>query len=640
MIPINSRKIKWQHELFIFAVILTALPALMLGLKIIDKSETEITHGINLQLTNIADNVSNEINLFFISQLEKQYLLKKSIENENLGVNEKVALIVSSVSSMDEIISMSLIFKENENYSSAIQTHKENLDSLSASDKAELNALVSNSIEVGKSLIESDERFGNPVYLKNLDQWFVYSQLSVVIDGVPEGHLVSLISLTSLRKRLENPKYNQIGSIAIANTEGELIFNRNDSLVSGEIMDDAIRLLNGNSRVTNISKYTKGEKEYVSSIAFAKNVKWVVIAIEDYEHAYLFVSNLNKTMILWMIIGSSIAMLFGFLVTIRIKKPINHLVDKAKQISKGNFDIHVDYKLDDSIGTLGNTMESMSKSLKDSFNEIEKQNIKLEEYSKTLEEKVLDRTKKLKETNNDLQKAYLKVLDLNNEKNEFLGIAAHDLKNPLVAIKGFGEIIKADETLERSELEEFAKTIIESSERMFDIITSLLDINKIEEGRVEVKYELNSANKLVENLVTQNTEAALKKGIKLNFNKLANDITFPSDKTLLSQVLDNFISNGIKFSPANKDVDINIIARNRSIVFEVKDFGPGLSEEDKSKLFQKFSKLSARPTAGEHSTGLGLSISKKIAEMLGGTIEVYSKLGDGASFSLVIPIDS
>jgi signal transduction histidine kinase len=279
----------------------------------------------------------------------------------------------------------------------------------------------------------------------------------------------------------------------------------------------------------------------------------------------------------------------------------------------------------------------MSKSLKSSFLEIEKQNLELEEYSKTLEQKVLDRTEKLKETNNDLQKAYLQVLELNNEKNEFLGIAAHDLKNPLVAIKGFGEIIQTDSTLERSELEEFAKTIVESSERMFDIITSLLDINRIEEGRIEINYETNSANKLLESLVTQNSEAANNKGITLKYNKIIDDVLFNTDKTLFLQVMDNFISNGIKFSPFNKNIDINVIDKNDSVVFEVKDYGPGLSDDDKSKLFQKFSKLSARPTAGEHSTGLGLSISKKIAEMLGGDIEVISELGKGASFSLVIP---
>ncbi len=72
--PKTSRRIKWQHELIIFAVILTALPALLLGLKIIDKTKAEITHGINLQLTNIADNVSNEINVFFVNQFEKQFL--------------------------------------------------------------------------------------------------------------------------------------------------------------------------------------------------------------------------------------------------------------------------------------------------------------------------------------------------------------------------------------------------------------------------------------------------------------------------------------------------------------------------------------------------------------------------------------
>ena len=633
----TNYKIKWQHILVIFAIVLAVLPALVIGLNLISKTEQELTHSVNLQLTNIANNVSNEINFFFVDQLEKQYLIKKSVENENLGVNEKVALIVSAVSSINELISIELIFKEKNGFTTAIQSQKALVDSLISSKNNELSELIKNKDDVANKLISQNKQFGNPLYIKSLNHWCIYSILPVEINDAPDAYLLSLLDLSMLEKKLSRPSYSGAGSIIITNVQGESIFNSLDSLTNQDIVSDAINMLKGNARVTEVSSYVMGNEKFVFSAAFTENIKWVVIAIENYNHAYSLVRDMDKTMRIWIVLGIAFAILLGILTTHRIRKPINHLVKKAQELSNGNFDIVVDYKLDDSIGLLGTTMEAMGKSLKNSFLKIEKQNVELEEYSKSLENKVVERTQKLKETNNDLQKAYLQVLELNNEKNEFLGIAAHDLKNPLVAIKGFGEIIQHDDKLTREDLEEFAGTIVESSERMFDIITSLLDINKIEEGKVNIKYEVASANEIVSTLINQNIESAKKKKIIITFNPLEEDSEFNTDRTLLSQVLDNFISNAIKFSSIGKSIEINIIDSLKSIIFEVNDNGPGISDHDKLNLFKKFAKLSARPTAGEHSTGLGLSISKKITEMLGGDIFVESNLGSGAKFIIKLP---
>ncbi|MCF6270141.1 MAG: ATP-binding protein [Melioribacteraceae bacterium] len=633
----TNYKIKWQHVLIIFAIVLAVLPALIIGLNLISKTEQELTHSVNLQLTNIANNVSNEINFFFVDQIKKQYLIKKSVENESLGANEKVALIISAVSSIDELVSIALVFKERTGLTTAIQSQKAFVDSLDSDKNKEIFDVIGNMEKVADELISGDKQFGNPIYIKSLDYWCIYSILPVKLNETPDAYLVSLINLSSLEENLSKPSYSGTGSIIITNVHGESIFNSIDSLTNQNIVSDAIDMLKGNARVTQVSSYVKDDEKFVFSASFTKNIKWVVIAIENYNKAYSLVTDMNKTMSIWIILGIALAILFGILTIHRIRKPINHLVEKAKELSNGNFDIKVDYKLDDSIGTLGATMESMGKSLKNSFIKIEKQNIELEDYNKTLENKVLDRTQKLKETNDDLQKAYTQVLELNNEKNEFLGIAAHDLKNPLVAIKGFGEIIQHDDKLTREDLEEFAGTIVESSERMFDIITSLLDINRIEEGRIEIKYDVVSANGMVEKLITQNLTIATKKDIALNFKKLEPDVKFETDEALVLQVLDNFLSNAIKFSPKGKWIDVNMNNSKGYISIAVKDNGPGLNENDKLRMFKKFVKLSATPTDGENSTGLGLSIAKKITEMLGGDILVESEVGNGATFAIKLP---
>ncbi len=630
-------RLKWQHELIIFAILLTTIPALVIGISLIKKTKQDLTQNINSQLANISNNVSNEINLFFVDQIEKQYLIKKSIESEELGGNEKVALIISAVSSIDEVTSISLLFKEKDTLTTALQSEKAFIDSLDTNSKEELLGLIANKIDVANNLLREKRKFGNPIFIESLDKWFIYSILEVNIHDAPEAYLVSLLDLSYLQKRLQKKIYTEVGNIVVTNMYGESIFNSIDSLTNKAIVSDAVNMLKGNARVTEVSSYSQNDEKFVVSISFTENINWVVIAIEDYNKAYTVVNEMNSTMRTWILIGVSLAMLVGLLITARIRKPINHLVDKAKDISRGNYDIEVDYKLNDSIGTLGSTMESMSRSIQNSFVKIEKQNKELEEYSKTLEDKVTARTQKLKETNDDLQKAYLQVLELNNEKNEFLGIAAHDLKNPLVAIKGFGSIIRDDKNLSEDQLSEFADDIVQSSERMFDIITSLLDINKIEEGRVDINYEQVSTTEIVKTILVQNLESAAKKNISINFAEPNPDIYLETDRDLVLQIFDNILSNAIKFSPKGKSIEIKIAREGDFINMIVKDNGPGISDKDKLNLFKKFTKLSARPTGGENSTGLGLSIAKKIAEMLGGDILVSSKLGEGAEFKIVLP---
>jgi len=635
----NKFHIKWLHKLYIFAILIAVVPALFISLTLKGKTEQEITQFINTELTIIADDVAKEINDFFLNQLEKQSLLKKSLENEDLGSNEKVSLVVSAVKTIDELVSISIIFYENGSYSPAIQTRKSFFDSLLAAHNPAAAKLINDQIRITELLTKEGRQFGNPVFIKGLNEWFIYLALPVNILNAPKAFLVSIISLDRLRKRLSNPKYSQVGSILIADANGNSIIADLTPAVNQSIINNTVELLKGKMRVTQVTNYTVNGKKIVVSTAFPENVKWVVIATEDYDSAYSLVGEFDKAIYLWLFIGIILAVGAALFLSDRIKKPIQELGKKADQIAGGDFDIKINYKVNDSIGKLGSSMEFMSKSLKENFQKIARQKAELEEYSKTLEHKVAERTRKLSETNKSLEKAYQQVLELNLEKNEFLGIAAHDLKNPLTAIKGFGEIIIGDKTLERDDLERYADIIVKSSERMFEIITSLLDINRIEEGKVEVKYMEVSANGLAKSIIKQNSKAAAEKEITINKNLLEEDLEFLTDPSLTMQILDNFISNAIKFSPKGKDIVVKITADEKSVAFSVKDNGPGLSDEDKSKLFTKFAKLSARPTGGEHSTGLGLSIVKKITEMLGGEIRVESELRKGAEFILILPRD-
>lgn len=229
---------------------------------------------------------------------------------------------------------------------------------------------------------------------------------------------------------------------------------------------------------------------------------------------------------------------------------------------------------------------------------------------------------------------------LNQEKNEFLGIASHDLKNPLSVIRMEAEyILSRLDSLSRDELLQFMSNIRESSLRMFALVEELLNVNAIEQGTLSSNIQPCDVEQIVRIVVMQQMEHARRKNIAIDVDcqKLSMAL---ADEVQLQQVVDNLLSNALKFSPYDATVRVIVEQNNHEgkLCLRVQDFGQGLSDEDKSKLFQKFQRLSARPTAGEHSTGLGLSIVKKLVEMMKGSIHCHSQQGEGATFIVELPL--
>jgi len=261
--------------------------------------------------------------------------------------------------------------------------------------------------------------------------------------------------------------------------------------------------------------------------------------------------------------------------------------------------------------------------------------IALELMNQHLEKKVQERTLQLERQNQALQ-------DLNRDKNEFLAIAAHDLKNPLHAIKGSTEIIEM--TLEEEQfttkpkMVQFLSMISVSAERMSNLVTNLLDVNAIETGQFAANYQQTDVYPILEKIIAEYREKARIKQIELHVNIQATSHLIYTDANLLYQILDNLLSNAVKYSPFHKQIFVRLFNQSQTIQIEIQDQGQGFSEEDQTKLFGKFSRLSAKPTNGEHSTGLGLFIVKKLVDALHGQIDCKSQQGQGATFILTLPI--
>ncbi|MFN8359548.1 MAG: tetratricopeptide repeat-containing sensor histidine kinase [Candidatus Kapaibacterium sp.] len=240
--------------------------------------------------------------------------------------------------------------------------------------------------------------------------------------------------------------------------------------------------------------------------------------------------------------------------------------------------------------------------------------------------------------NAKLEESNKQLTQVNYEKNEFLGIAAHDLKNPLSVITMIATILQDESnTLTPEEIKSLADDIRTSSKHMFNLIVNVLDVNKIESGILLPAGEVLSVRQSIKIIAERFIPPAEHKSIALEWQ--ADDLTIEANQSVVLQVLDNLVSNAVKFSPANTRITLSAHASGADAVrFSVEDQGPGLTDEDKQSLFGKFKRLSAKPTGGEHSTGLGLSIVKRLVEIMNGRIWVESEPGKGAIFIVELPV--
>ena len=349
----------------------------------------------------------------------------------------------------------------------------------------------------------------------------------------------------------------------------------------------------------------------------------------------------------------------------QLNKKIENLIKENETIASENYLLQ--YKKKDLL-VLANNLEDAYDEIADKNKEITLQSQKLQEINaemqrkkEEIEEKTVelenqkealeDQADYLHEANERITQMHIELqaqkdeilskneelINLNNEKNNLIGIVAHDLKSPLNQIEGLLSLIKLTANLE-GEAAQFVETIGISVKRLNAMITKILDIESIESKKLNLKIEKVDLVKLLKGLADTFKLTAEAKNIEI-INEIKQKSAFAEiDASFGNQVYENLLSNAIKFSPSNRNIYIRLSKKSNNLVVEIKDEGQGLTEDDLKKLFGKYQKLSARPTGNETSTGLGLSIVKKYVEEMNGQIWCESEFGKGASFFVSFPL--
>jgi signal transduction histidine kinase len=313
------------------------------------------------------------------------------------------------------------------------------------------------------------------------------------------------------------------------------------------------------------------------------------------------------------------ALVASLLVARRVVRPLETLRTGVERIGSGDMNARLELKTGDEIEVLAEEFNKMTENLREAYSELEK--------------KVEDRTRELALANERLR-------ELDRMKSDFVSHVSHELRTPLTAIKGAVDLILREVTGPLTEKQiHYLKRVRSNTRHLAGLINDLLDLSKIESGKIELKSRRVSLGGLIYEVVEALRPVAAEKVIALETTVQEPSIAVWADRDKINQVLMNLVGNALKITPVEGRVIVSA-SRNggANVQISVADTGPGVPAEEKEKIFAKFYQVAEGNGENSKGTGLGLAIAKALVELHGGKIWVESEEGRGSTFSFTLPV--
>ena len=465
-----------------------------------------------------------------------------------------------------------------------------------------------------------------------------------VYESVSELDIVTYDYLLHREERMENQwniKHDSLGEIldGLAEEEG-LKSIRVDYATLGNLFSQVTtnyatiqRLLQEGASQEEIDVATGREERLVAQLLITSH-SIITDASRLAEEAHTEATEAqrlaaNLTLILMIVLAVTVTT-SSLLVARSISKPLGELTKGTEIIGKGDLEHKVEIQSKDELGELAAAFNRMTGSLKEitaSRDELDREVTE----RKRAEENVKKYAERLEQANVRLQ-------EMDRLKSVFLASTSHELRTPLNSIIGFTGIILQGMSGEVNEEQRKQLTMVKNSaSHLLSLINDILDISKIEAGRVELSLEEFSLDGAVREVVEPLSSVASEKGLEL-VTEVPAGITLFSDKRRVKQVLMNLVSNAVKFTDQGS---VKITARvpgDENLEVRVIDTGMGIKKEDMDKLFQPFQQIDVSLTKKHEGTGLGLHLSKKLADLLSGDISAKSEYGRGSEFTFTMPL--
>ena len=456
------------------------------------------------------------------------------------------------------------------------------------------------------------------------------TSVSAVIIAVPildpQRHLIGFLAGTvnlSEVQRLSN--YSRIGvngQAVVVDRRGRVIAHpRNDWRIEAKDLSSQAIFQQSLGQENGVSWYTDldGNDPRAAGFATVPVVGWKVWISQPVADLRTELTPLILSTLEWLLVAIVLALVLGFIAAAWITRPVVELTRAAGRIAQGDFVTPVVVRerfAAKEMRELAHTFNQMARQLSGAY--------------LTLEDKVSQRTSELQSANQELARA-------NKLKSEFLANVSHELRTPLSAIIGFSQILLdgIDGPVNEEQLQDITQ-VNKSGQSLLSLINQILDLSKIEAGKMELSLERVELPMLISAVLDSISPLAQEKGLRIDTRFPPGLPAVEGDAARLKQILINLLSNAVKFTDRGH---IEVIAQpsGRMVRIAVKDTGIGISREAQKLIFDEFVQGDGSSTRRHGGTGLGLSIVRKLVEMHGGAITVISEPGMGSTFTFTVP---
>jgi signal transduction histidine kinase/DNA-binding response OmpR family regulator len=436
------------------------------------------------------------------------------------------------------------------------------------------------------------------------------------------GFLAGTVDLSEVQRLSNYSRIGDNGQAVVVDRRGRVIAHpRDDWRLEAKDLSSAAIFQQSLGRQTGVSWYTDpdGNVPRAGGFATVPTVDWKVWVTQPVAELRTELTPLILGTLQWLLVAIVLALVLGFVAAAWITRPVDELTGAAARIARGGFANPVTVRERFAAKEL--------RALAQAFNEMARQ---LSGAYQTLEEKVSQRTSELQAANKELARA-------NNLKSEFLANVSHELRTPLSAIIGFSQILLdgIDGPI-NDEQKQDIEQVNKSGQSLLALINEILDLSKIEAGKMELSLERLELPTLVANLLEGISPLAEVKGLRIDTRFGPGLPAVEADPERLKQILINLLSNAVKFTDHGR-VEVSAQPSGRMVQVAVRDTGIGISAEAQKVIFDEFVQGDGSSTRRHGGTGLGLSIVRKLVEMHGGAITVASQPGKGSTFTFTIP---
>jgi signal transduction histidine kinase len=353
----------------------------------------------------------------------------------------------------------------------------------------------------------------------------------------------------------------------------------------------------------------------------AENELTAIVRIRMDNEAIITRVHINRAFLISTALVTALVIMAGSWIIVRyvIVKPVKHLKDVSDAISAGELNVRSEIQTGDEFEDLSHAFNRMLRNLVSMQDQWRKVNA-------DLDRKV-----------DELAQANMALYESNRLKSDFLATMSHELRTPLNSILGFSEVLLSSNQLSDKQ-QRWVRNIQSSGDKLLNLINDILDLAKIEAGKMQVRLEEFSIHDVCDGMLNMFRTMAEKKNIDLRGQIDPGIPALRQDVTKLQQILQNLLSNAIKFTPEGGRVLLKAEADPLNVLLTVSDTGVGIAPEEQELIFEKF-RQSGNPLTREHAgTGLGLSIVRELSKLLGGEVALRSELGRGSTFTVRLPL--